>query len=56
MSALSSPLGSGPEGAVLEVPEEVLARRRSLVRGLPVKAKVGAVILGVFILIAVIGP
>ena len=56
MSALSSPLGSGPEGAVLEVPEEVLARRRSLVRGLPVKAKVGAVILGVFILIAIIGP
>ena len=56
MSVLSSPLGSGPEGAVLEVPDEVLGRRRSLVRGMPVKAKVGAVILGLFILVAIIGP
>lgn len=56
MSALSSPLGPEPEAAVIEVPAAVLGRRRSLVRALPLKAKVGGVILGAFILIAIIGP
>src|SRR6201999_1408081 len=56
MSALSSPLGSGPEAAVLEVPEAILGQRRGLVRSLPPKAKVGGVILGAFILVAIVGP
>jgi peptide/nickel transport system permease protein len=56
MSALSSPLGSGPEAAVLELPETIVGKRRSLLRGMPLKAKIGAAILGVFILIAIIGP
>jgi len=56
MSALSSPLGSGPEAAVLEVPEAMLGQRRGLVRSLPPKAKVGGVILGAFILVAIVGP
>ncbi len=55
MSALTSPLGSGPE-VVADVPAAIIARRRNLIRGLPVKAKVGGVILGAFILIAIIGP
>jgi peptide/nickel transport system permease protein len=56
MSALSSPLGSGPDGVVVEVPAAVLGRRRGVLRSLPFKAKVGGVILGVFILIALVGP
>ena len=56
MSALSSPLGSGPEAAALEVPEAILGKRRSLVRSLPLKAKVGGVILAVFVLVAIVGP
>jgi peptide/nickel transport system permease protein len=56
MSALSSSVGSGPDGVIVEVPAAVLGRRRSVVGSLPLKAKVGAAILGVFILIAIIGP
>jgi peptide/nickel transport system permease protein len=56
MSALSSPLGSDPDAAVLEVPAAILSRRHSLVRGLPLKAKIGGAILGAFILIAIVGP
>ena len=56
MSALSSPVGSGPEAAVLEVPAAVLSRRRGVLRALPLKAKIGGAILGAFILIAVVGP
>jgi len=52
MSAISSSLGAEPESSVVEVPEAVLGRRRSL----PGKAKVGGALLGLFILIAVIGP
>jgi peptide/nickel transport system permease protein len=56
MSALSSPLGSGPDAIVVEVPEAVVGRRRGVVRSLPLKAKVGVAILGLFILIAIVGP
>lgn len=56
MSAVSSSLGSGPDGVVVEVPEAVLGRRRGVLRSLPLKAKIGAVILGVFILVAIVGP
>jgi peptide/nickel transport system permease protein len=52
MSAL---LSSGPD-AVAEVAEAVISRRRSLMAVLPLKARVGAVILLVFIAIAVFGP
>lgn len=41
---------------VVEVPEAVLGRRRSLLRSLPAKAKIGGLILALFILIAIIGP
>jgi peptide/nickel transport system permease protein len=56
MSAISSPLGSDPDAVVVEVPEAVLGRRRSVLASLPLKAKVGGVILGMFILIAIVGP
>ena len=56
MSALSSSVGSGPDGVVVEVPEAVLRRRRGILASLPLKAKIGVVILGVFILVAIVGP
>jgi peptide/nickel transport system permease protein len=56
MSAFSSPLSVDPEVAAAELPEAVVRRRRGVIRSLPVKAKVGALILGVFILVAIIGP
>ncbi len=56
MSALSSPLGSGPDAIVVEIPEAVVGRRRGVLRSLPLKAKVGVAILGLFILIAIVGP
>lgn len=56
MSAFTTPLGTEPEATAAEVPEAVVRRRRGVVRSLPLKAKVGAVILGVFILVAIIGP
>ncbi len=56
MSALSSPLGADPDSVVVEVPAAVLGRRRNVLASLPLKAKVGAVILGLFILVAIIGP
>jgi peptide/nickel transport system permease protein len=56
MSVVSSSVGSGPGGVLVEVPEAVLGRRRGILRSLPLKAKVGAAILGIFILIAIIGP
>jgi peptide/nickel transport system permease protein len=56
MSALGSSVGSGPDSVVVEIPEAVLARRRSVLRSLPLKAKIGAVILAAFILVAIIGP
>lgn len=56
MSAISSPLGSDPDSVVVEVPEAVLGRRRSVLGSVPLKAKVGGAILAAFILIAIIGP
>jgi peptide/nickel transport system permease protein len=54
MSALMTPIdGPGPAG---ELPERVLAGRGGWIAKLPLKAKVGGVILGLFVLIAVIGP
>lgn len=56
MSALGSSVGSGPDSVVVEIPEAVVARRRSVLRSLPLKAKIGAAILAAFILVAIIGP
>jgi peptide/nickel transport system permease protein len=56
MSAVGSPLGSGPDAVSVEIPAAVLSRRGGVLRSLPLKAKVGGAILGVFILIAIIGP
>jgi peptide/nickel transport system permease protein len=56
MSAAGTSFGPGPEAVVVEIPEAVLGRRRGILRALPLKAKIGAAILGVFILIAIIGP
>jgi peptide/nickel transport system permease protein len=56
MSALATPAGPAPAGAD-QAPAAVIAKRRGeAIRRLPPKAKVGAVILGLFILIAIIGP
>lgn len=55
MSALATPLDPRPDGAG-ELPATAITRRRGSLRRLPAKAKVGAALLGVFILVAVIGP
>jgi peptide/nickel transport system permease protein len=55
MSALAEPLEPLPGGAG-ELPPTVIKRRRGAIRRLPGKAKVGAVILAAFILVAIIGP
>jgi len=55
MSALAEPIEPLPGGPP-ELPGAVVARRRGRLRRLPGKAKVGAVILAVFILVAIIGP
>jgi len=55
MSALTSPLSSGPDAAA-EISEAVIGRRRSFLDALPLKAKVGGVILLVFIVVAILGP
>ena len=56
MSAISSSLGPEPESAIVELPEQVIGRRRSLLRSVPVKAKIGGASLAAFVLVAVIGP
>ena len=55
MSALAEPLDPLPGGAQ-ELPPAVIARKRGWHRRLPGKAKVGAALLAVFILVAIIGP
>lgn len=55
MSALSTPTDSLPDSAG-RAPATMVGRRRSAIRRMPMKAKVGAVILAVFILVAIIGP
>jgi peptide/nickel transport system permease protein len=54
MSALGTPIETAADG-VADLPAAVVGRRGFL-RRLPNKAKVGGLILGLFILIAVIGP
>jgi peptide/nickel transport system permease protein len=53
MSALATPADPVPDA---QLPATVLKARREALRRVPGKAKVGAVILGLFILIAIIGP
>src|SRR5947199_2677697 len=53
MSALATPAGPLPEA---EVPAAVVKARGQVLRRLPGKAKVGAAILGLFVLVAIIGP
>jgi peptide/nickel transport system permease protein len=53
MSALGTPVDAA---VAVELPAAMLTGKRSALRRLPAKAKVGATILGLFILIAVIGP
>ncbi len=52
MSALATPAERVPDA---ELPAAVLKSRRDALRRMPPKAKVGAAILGVFILLAIIG-
>jgi peptide/nickel transport system permease protein len=54
MSALATPADPLPEGSA-QLPASVISRRGDALRHLPPKAKVGAAILGVFILVAIIG-
>jgi len=54
MSALGSP--EAVADAAGQVPEVLIANRRAFISRLPTKAKVGAVILAVFLLVAIIGP
>ncbi|HEX3978654.1 MAG TPA: ABC transporter permease [Solirubrobacteraceae bacterium] len=53
---MGSSVGSAPDGVVVEIPEDVLGRRHGMLHRLPLKAKIGAAILVVFILIAIVGP
>jgi peptide/nickel transport system permease protein len=55
MSALATPADPVPEGSA-QVPATVVKGRGQALRRVPTKAKVGAAILGVFILVAIIGP
>ena len=55
MSALGTPPESAAD-AVASVSEVVIARRGGYLRGLPLKVKIGAVLLGLFIVVALIGP
>jgi peptide/nickel transport system permease protein len=55
MSALATPADPVPSGSA-EAATLLAKRRGAVLRRLPGKAKVGAVILGLFILIAIIGP
>ncbi|MBV9414407.1 MAG: hypothetical protein JO363_05465, partial [Solirubrobacterales bacterium] len=50
MSALATPA----EG--VQLPPAVVKSRREALRRIPTKAKVGAALLGMFVLVAIIGP
>lgn len=56
MSALATPADPVPEGAAQAAAAVITKRRGEAVRRLPGKAKLGALILGVFILVAILGP
>ncbi len=55
MSAIAAGIDPLPDGTE-QLPPAVITRKRGWLRRLPGKAKVGAAILGLFLLIAVIGP
>jgi peptide/nickel transport system permease protein len=55
MSALNSSLSTDPD-VVAKLSEAVIGRRRRLLANLPGKARVGGVILLVFVLVAIVGP
>src|SRR5512140_738967 len=55
MSALGTPVETAAD-SVAALPAAVVGRRRAVLRRLPAKARVGALILGVFVLVAIIGP
>ena len=55
MSAIAAGIDPLPDGTE-QLPPTVIARKRRWFRRLPGKAKVGAAILAVFILVAIIGP
>lgn len=55
MSAIAAGIDPLPDGTE-QLPPAVIARKRGWLRRLPGKAKVGAAILALFILVAVIGP
>jgi len=53
MSALATPADPVPDAGL---PAAVITNRRAALRRIPGKAKVGAAILGLFILVAIVGP
>jgi peptide/nickel transport system permease protein len=53
MSALATPADPLPDA---RLPAAVITNRRAALRRVPGKAKVGAALLGIFILVAIIGP
>lgn len=53
MSALATPADPVPDAGL---PAAVITNRRAALRRVPGKAKVGAAILGLFILVAIVGP
>src|SRR6185312_9827427 len=53
MSALATPADPIPDAGI---PAAVITNRRAALRRVPGKAKVGAAILGLFILVAIVGP
>ena len=53
MSALATPAAPVPDA---QLPPAVVKGRRDALRRIPAKAKVGAAMLGVFVLVAIIGP
>ena len=53
MSALATPADPVPDA---QLPAAVITNRRAALRRVPGKAKVGAALLGIFILVAIVGP
>jgi len=56
MSALATPAGPLPEGSAQAAAAVIPKRRGQALRRFPPKAKVGGALLGVFLLVAIIGP
>ena len=53
MSALATPADPLPDA---QLPAAVITNRRAALRRVPAKAKVGGALLGIFILVAIVGP